>query len=131
MSSEMLVPFALNEYGQVAATTDPSIQVMQHVKSCVATEPGERVQLTTYGVPTRKYMFLPGEVTTSTELYRDIVTQLAIWEPSVEVTSVTPNIADSMTGICPVEVEFTQSYDPNDQSLIATIQVGGTVVSDS
>lgn len=128
MSSEISIPFSLNQYGQVATTDDPNVQVMQHVKSVVATEPGERVQKPTYGVPTRQYMFFPGEITTSTELYRDIVTQLAIWEPSVEVISINPTVAEPLTGICPVEVDFTQSFDPNDQALQATIQIGGTVV---
>lgn len=129
MSTEISIPFRLDKFGSVATTEDPNEQARQHVKSIVATEPGERVQMPTYGVPTKEFMFAPGVDKVSSELYRDIVTQIGAWEPTIEVLGVTPSASNSL-GIAPVEVDFTQSFTPADQLLSATVQVGGTVVQE-
>ena len=127
MSSEISVPFSLDQYGNVQTTQDPNVQAMQHVKSLVATEPGERVQLPRYGVPTRGYVFKADVNKVSGELTRDITTQMAMWEPSIQVLNVIPS-PNSSLGQCPVEVDFTENFTPASQLLSAVIQVGGTVV---
>lgn len=126
MSTEVRVPWMLDEYGNIATTQDPNVQVMQHVKSLVATEPGERVMRPEYGVPTREFVFSPGPNRVSDEIRQAVATQMAMWEPTINIIDIIASPSSSQ-GVAPIEVDFTQTYTPS-QTYTAVIQVGGTVV---
>lgn len=128
MSSELLVPFGLDDNGHPATTQDPDVQAMQHVKSIVATNPGERVMLPDYGVPVREYMFKPDPELISLKINRDVTVQMARWEPSISVLTVRAS-ADSDFGLAEIDVDFAADPVETSAAQTATVEVGGTVIN--
>lgn len=130
MSTELLVPFSLDSNGYLAVTQDPNVQAMQHVKSIVATQPGTRVMLPTYGIPVRSMLFNPNPQLVTMKITRDVEQQMATWEPSITVLNVTAS-PNSDFGIAEVDVDF--SSNPLETGLVqtATVLVGGTVIDSS
>jgi phage baseplate assembly protein W len=128
MSIELLVPFSLDSNGHPAVTQDPDIQAMQHVKSIVATQPGTRVMLPTYGVPVRSFMFKPDPQLVTLKITRDVEQQMAAWEPSINVLSVRAS-PDSDFGVAEIDVDFSASPLQKGQVQTATVLVGGTVIN--
>lgn len=51
------LPFRVDGYGRVAATTDPSRVWADRVRTVVSTNPGERVMRPTFGCPTPENLF--------------------------------------------------------------------------
>ncbi len=127
MSLELLVPFGLDDNGHAAVTQDPDVQAMQHVKSIVATNPGERVMLPDYGVPVREYMFKPDPDLITLKINRDVTIQVARWEPSVTVLGVRAS-PDSDFGVAEIDVDFTANPVETNAVQTATVEVGGTVI---
>jgi hypothetical protein len=127
MSTEIVVPFALDKYGNVATTSDPAAQAMQHVTVLVDTEPGERVMQPNYGVPLKEYIFEPDPTTVTKQISQDVKTQMAIWEPTIVVLNVTPHSSDSF-GVANVEVDFELNPNSSPDVFTATVEVGGTVI---
>src|ERR1700691_601284 len=85
---EIIYPFALNSDGSVATTTDPNVQINQHIQSLVSTQPGERVMLPLYGVNTFRQLFAPdGDIATSV-LVNEVTTAMQTWEPNVNVVDI-------------------------------------------
>ena len=127
MSIELLVPFSLDSNGHLATTQSPDKQAMQHVKSIVATNPGERVMLPDYGVPVREYMFHPDPDLITMKINRDVMVQMARWEPAITVLGVraTPN---SDFGLAEIDVDFTANPVETNAVQTATVEVGGTVI---
>ena len=128
MSNEIVVPFALDVNGMVLATQDPAVQAMQHVRSVIATRPGERVMLPNYGVP--EYVFKPDPVTIAIQIQKDITDQLNTWEPTIQVNSIIPSDTDS-AGSAQVTVDFTTDPTQTANIQTATIMIGGTVIQDT
>lgn len=127
MSTELLVPFSLDPNGHPAVTQDPNVQAMQHVKSIVATQPGTRVMLPTYGVPVRSFMFSPDPQLVTMKIDRDVRQQMGTWEPSITVINVTAT-PNSDFGIAEIDVGFSASPIETGQIQTATVLVGGTVI---
>lgn len=127
MSFEIRIPFGLNEFGSVASITSPDEQAMQHVKSIVVTNPGERVMLPDYGIPLRKYVFEPDPVAVTQQIHTDVITQMAEWEPSVQVLSIEPIIDQFELGVVDLQVNFATNPVADDNLSTATVSVGGTV----
>ena len=126
MSSEIQVPFSLTPYGSVAITSDPNVQAGQHIESICATMPGERVMRPTYGIPLKSYVFSPGADFVANEITRDVKSQLATWEPSINVIRVTPTANDSF-GVADVNVDFSLNPNGGTGSNVAVVSLGGTV----
>ncbi len=120
------MPFGLTPYGAVATTSDPNVQAGQHIESICATMPGERVMRPTYGIPLKGYVFSPGADMVANEISREVQAQIAAWEPSVNVISVTPTANDSF-GVADVAVDFSLNPAATSSSNIATVSLGGTV----
>lgn len=127
MSLELLVPFSLDPDGHPAVTQDPDVQAMQHVKSVVATQPGTRVMLPTYGVPVRSFLFRPDPQFITLKITRDVEQQMAAWEPSITVLNVTAS-PDTDFGVAAIDVDFTANPLETGVQLTATVLVGGSVV---
>lgn len=127
MSTELLVPFGLDSNGHPAVTQSPDIQAMQHVKSVVATNPGERVMLPDYGVPVRGYLFQPDPELITLKINRDVTIQLARWEPAISVLGIRAS-PDSDFGLAEIEVDFTANPVETNAVQTATVEVGGTVI---
>jgi len=127
MSTEIQVPFILDQHGNVATVIDPSVQAMQHVTALVDTNPGERVMQPDYGIPLSSYLFEPDPTVVTKEITQDVKQQMALWEPSVTVLAVLPQ-PDNSLGVANVEVDFSIDPAANPTVLTATVEVGGTVV---
>jgi phage baseplate assembly protein W len=133
LSTEILQPFGLASDGSVAVTTDANVQGQQHVQSLIATGPGERVMLPTYGVPLRDTVFAPDDAVAVAYLQQTVTNAMATWEPSIIVNSI--NVVDQAgnpTGSAAIAIDW-QSAQPYNASasgaLTATVLVGGTVVT--
>lgn len=131
MSKEILIPFRLNRDGTIATTESPDIQITQHVKSLISTNPGERVVIAGYGVPVRRFLFDAGNDTLNADIKTFVDQAMRDWEPNVYVQTITPIPFDDHTGISHIEVEYTKSA-PSDFSSPATsyraiVHVGGQV----
>lgn len=127
MSFEIRIPFGLNQFGSVTSITSPDEQAMQHVKSIVATNPGERVMLPEYGIPLRTYVFEPDPVAVTQQIHTDVVTQMAEWEPSIQVLSIEPVIDPFEMGVVDLQVNFATNPVDDSKLSTATVSVGGTV----
>lgn len=136
MAVEILIPFALDSKGALAVTSDLDRMANQHVRSLIATNPGERVMLADYGVPLAETVFEPNNNLAPT-LAEQIRQQLTKWEPSLTITGLTPKLGTEGQGIVDIEVDFTR-LDSTDippvsspKLLNASISVGGTVTGGS
>jgi phage baseplate assembly protein W len=128
--AEILYPFGLDVHGSVAATSDPNVQQMQHVDSLVSTYPGERVMRPTYGIPLRDYVFEPGPDFVSNELQRNVTLAVGQWEPTVQVTQVTPVLDEDTQGVVSIDVDFNSSNSASNAPVhTATVYVGGSVTT--
>jgi len=127
VSFEIRIPFGLNTFGSVATITSPDEQAMQHVKSIVATNPGERVMLPEYGIPLRAYVFEPDPVAVTQQIHTDVITQMAQWEPSIQVLSIEPVIDPFEMGVVDLQVNFASNPVADDRLSTAVVSVGGTV----
>jgi len=126
MSTEILQPFGLTPYGSVAITDDPNVQARQHIESILATSPGERVMLPSYGVPLKGFVFRPSPTRVAGEITLAVTSQLATWEPSINVLNITPTPNDAF-GVADVNVDFSLNPGAGSSSNIATVSLGGTV----
>lgn len=124
------MPFGLDSNGHLAVTQDPAVQAMQHVKSIVATQPGTRVMLPSYGIPVRSLLFRPDPQLVTMKINRDVTQQMAFWEPAITVLNVTAS-PDSDFGVASLEVDFTANPLETGQALTATVLVGGSVIDSS
>jgi uncharacterized protein len=130
MSIEISVPFTLTVGGMIGTTDDPDTQVMQHVRSLIETSPGERVMMPDYGILMEGFMFEPGAGPASLDITNQVQSQMAKWEPAVNVVGVVP-VGDDATGIVNVDVNFIRGLNAPLASPVAstaTILVGGQVV---
>lgn len=130
MSVEVLTPFSLTPSGGIASTTNPAIQVQQHIQALVSTNPGERVMRPTYGVPLSSYLFGADADMVATSIGNDVSTAIATWEPSVSLMDITPIISDTSEGIAQVQIEYAPGAVTNSLQSVqtATVLVGGTIV---
>lgn len=130
MGTNFKIPFGLDSQGRVATTTDPNEIANGRVNSLIGTYPGERVMQPQYGVNLPGYLFTPDVIESTDLISNEVNAQVAQWEPSVNLLSVTPITTQSDQGIAQVNVEFTLSNDPTfTPTLVATVEVGGNVVN--
>lgn len=135
MSLEIAQPFTLDNNGSISNVADPGIQVNQHVNSLISTIEGERVMLPTYGLNLAGLVFNNDNAALLAVMEQDVTRQFAKWEPSIQVTSVSPSSAtDMQQGIAAVNVGYIQGSNQvgsagKVQNKSVVITVGGTVVS--
>ena len=83
-----------------------------------------------YGIGLPTHLFDPGVEQNMDQITVDIENQLQLWEPSINVLSVTDDSSQEDQGVVNISVDFTQSNDPAfTPVLTATVLVGGTVVN--
>lgn len=136
MSTELLVPFALNAAGGIAATSDLDVQSQQHVSSLISTTPGERAMLPTYGIDLAGQLFRPNSSSLAPHVETDISQSFATWEPGIEILRVwdASPTGDLSTGKVTIDVDWSipdQETAAPSGVLQATILVGGSVIDDS
>jgi uncharacterized protein len=130
VGTTFLNPFQLTPSGSIATTSDPQQINMQRVESLIGTPPGERVMLPTYGVNIPAVLFAPDIEAEINEIENDVTQAIAVWEPSINVTDITPVAIQQNVGVIGVNIEFQTSTLTPDFTPIqtATVLVGGTVV---
>lgn len=133
MATEIQMPFALGRDGAVVHTEVPDVQTEQHLEALVTTQPGSRVMLPTYGVPTMRLMFSPGDNVATTQLNDYVTNAVATWEPNVIINAIRPIPSEIHDyGVASVEIDWVQgAIAAFSQINTATILVGGTVVEDT
>jgi uncharacterized protein len=134
MGTEILQPFQLDANGNIASTIDPSQQVDQHLLSLVSTQPGERVMLPSYGVPSFRTLFSMNTADNQTKFLNSLNSAVATWEPNVDVDVTFTNDSSDTTGEMDIEIDWTagNQFNPASNGVItATVLVGGTVVEDA
>jgi phage baseplate assembly protein W len=130
MATNFLVPFSLTPQGGIATTSDPGLIALQRVESLVGTPDNERVMLPSYGVNLPGYLFAPDLSADTQQIANDISNALHIWEPAINVISVTPVVNEQQVGLDNVIVDFSQSANSAfTPTQTATVLVGGTVVT--
>jgi len=128
-TTEILIPFQLDVHGNVATTSDPDVQQMQHVESIVKTYPGERVMIPQYGIPLRDYLFESGPAFVTNEMQQVVMSQMAMWEPSIQITNITPVLDDVTEGVVSLNVDFVSGVNATPSTVsTAVVYVGGNVV---
>lgn len=132
MSTEIAVPFQLAQDGSIGTVTNALTLIGMHVEALVATGPGERVILGSYGVAARGSVFAPNDQVITKVLQNDVTQKMRTWEPNVNVISVTAN---SQEGLPANSAAVTVNWSPNNTQnpadpgvYTSTILVGGSVV---
>ena len=133
MPTELLHPFALGPGGSVAVTADPDKQISQHVRALISTEPGERVVLSDYGVPTQEMLFAPDDELVAESIATRAGEALGRYEPGVVLQRVIPVVHPEGSGISEIAVDYIRRESASTASSLskntntAVISVGGTV----
>jgi phage baseplate assembly protein W len=83
-----------------------------------------------YGIPMEGFVFESESGPDSIDVTNQVQTQMAKWEPTVNVVGVVP-VGDEMNGVVSVEVNYTRGPNAPLASPVvstATVLVGGEVV---
>jgi len=63
-------------------------KVQQAIRIVLETEPGERIMRPTFGCGLRRYIMEPNTIATRTLIQNDVTRALTLWEPRIELRSV-------------------------------------------
>jgi hypothetical protein len=134
MGSQIAIPFALANDGTIAVETFLDRQVRQRIEALAGTEPGERVMLPGYGVPTTSLLFEPDNPQLLSIMEDSVRNSLALYEPGANLVSVTP-VTTVEQGVVGVEVDFTLNSGNSTTPLAASANTAivystGTVVEE-
>jgi phage baseplate assembly protein W len=80
-------------------------KVQQAIRIVLETEPGERIMRPTFGCGLRRYLMKPNTVATRALIQNDVTRALGLWEPRIELRSVT-----ALPGDDPALVYIAISY---------------------
>ena len=133
MPTELLHPFAVGPDGSIAVTTDPDMQIRQHVRALVGTQPGERVVLADYGVSTMELLFDSGDDLVAESIANQARAALGIYEPGVVLQQCIPVAHAEGSGIAEIAVNYVRRESATTSSSLsrntntAIISVGGHV----
>jgi phage baseplate assembly protein W len=131
INQEIFLPFTIGPDGSVLTETNPDTQISNHVQGLVATQPGERVMLGSYGVDTARLVFEADPVFVAGQLKSSVQQQMSLWEPGALLQSV--DIISSPSGESSIEIDYLRSEAVTTPTQLARhvntaiIQVGGTV----
>lgn len=131
MGLQLTIPFTMLPNGSVSTQGDPAVQVQQRVDAIISTEEGQRAMRSTFGVPLSRLLFNDNDAFIAAEIATEVTQQLNIYEPGINVISVTPNTTQSNEGMARVNVAYSPVLAASSASAIAnvvTIEAGGTVV---
>jgi len=130
MGIQMTIPFTVLQNGAVSVESDQNVQVAQRVNAIVSTEIGQRAMRATMGLPLSQLLFDPNNSLVAARLKTLVATQLSIYEPGIQLLSVTQNTNESNNGLAAINVTYSPLLAASTTSAVAnvvTIEVGGTV----
>jgi len=99
----------------------------------ISTEPGERVVLSDYGVPTQELLFAPDDDLVAEGIAARAKEMLGRYEPGVVLQRVVPVPNDEGSGIAEVSIDYVRRDSATTSSSLsrntntAIIEVGGHV----
>jgi len=102
-----------------------SQNVRESIEVILLTQPGERVELPTFGARLREFLFAPNTVATRRLVQEEVVRALREWEPRVAVRSVTVDAddADPRAAVATVRYELVATRAPGRASV--RVPLGG------
>lgn len=117
MPVEILSPFYVGSDGAVVTTSDPDVQVRQHVSSLINTEQTERVMLPDYGTPLSNLIFEDADsedvAAQAAQMVRDA---FALWEPGVDLLRAEPVTDPNGDDFARVDVLYQRRDSPDTSS---------------
>lgn len=133
MPTELQHPFSVSRNGGISATANPDTQINQHVNTLLATEPGERLVMFDYGLPTRSLLFENGANLIALGITEQVRSKMSQYEPGVLIERLDVEPSPEGSGLAEVRLDYTRRESPLSPSGIArntntaVINVGGTV----
>lgn len=130
MGIQMTIPFTVLQNGAVSVESDPALQVQQRVDAIVSTEVGQRAMRAKMGLPLSRLLFDTDVNFIASELNNLVSSQLATYEPGINIQSVTPITDQANNGLAGIEVNYNPillAAQARSATDTVTIQVGGTV----
>jgi phage baseplate assembly protein W len=117
-------PPRLGADGRIAWSSGPD-NIREMIRVTLLTQPGERVMLSGFGGKLRPFLFSPNTVATRQRIQEEIETALSLWEPRIDVlsVSVTPDADDARTAVATLQYELVASQTL--EQLQLTVQLGG------
>jgi phage baseplate assembly protein W len=131
MPREMVLPFAIDPLGRVAFSEDPYEQAANRLEMLLGTPLRTRVMNPDYGVDTFGYVFAVNDEATLARLTSDIEDAASTWETQVVIRDVVPQSGEDDQLSVTVYFSLVGVSEGVDDLHTASIQIGGTVVSES
>lgn len=125
------LPFGIDDSGAVAVEQVPIRQLSDRVTALAATQPGQRVMATRFGVDSANLLFSLGDELASQQISLSLASAMKIYEPGAVLKSVSL-VADSAgTGIASIQAvaapATVQVGAP--ASVTVTVRADGTVIT--
>jgi len=105
LGSGLSFPLRTDARGQVALVSGGE-DVEQSIRIILSTRPGERVMRPTFGCRAHELLFEPKSAGTASLLQEYVYDALQMWEPRIEVLSVTVDVDDDQPGALMAEIEY-------------------------
>lgn len=96
------LPFAIDATGAVSIQPSATAQLRDRVTALASTQPGQRVARVNFGVDTASLLFDYRHPMGSTQLGNELAAAMRVYEPGATLTSVTPVLDPTGTGIAGV-----------------------------
>ncbi|MFE9775583.1 GPW/gp25 family protein [Streptomyces sp. NPDC005931] len=105
LGSGWSVPAAVSASGELAQAAGPE-KVRQSIRLILGTRRGERVARPDFGAGLEDFLFEPTGPTTAALVRHRVETALVRWEPRIDVTEVTVDVADRRRGRLDIRVAY-------------------------
>lgn len=92
-------------------------KVKQSILIILDTEPGERIMRSSFGCGLRRYLMHPNSASTRALIKRDVMNALRLWEPRIEVVTVTVNPGNDPSLIY-IEISYKHLRDGREDNLV-------------
>lgn len=107
MPRQMAIPFSVGSDGSVDYVTDPVQALGDRVRALAATNPGERVMRSVFGVGTADILFSWDPNVGQMQLEQRVRDAVAQWEPSARVLTVQPVLNGDGSEVLGVNVDIS------------------------
>jgi len=92
-------------------------KVAQSIRIILETSPGERIMRPTFGCGLRRYLMRPNTVATRTLIQNDVTRALSLWEPRIQLRSVTA-LAGEDPSLIYIAISYTHVRDGRPGNLV-------------
>jgi uncharacterized protein len=110
-------PLRTNARGELLLVTGAE-DIEQSIRIILGTRPGERVMRPTFGCQAHELLFETRSPSTISQLQEYVEEALVLWEPRIEVQSVTVNEEDAGDGALLAEIEYIIKSTHDSRNLV-------------